>query len=104
MTLRPEDIARSISGPHLERGEQYLEEGRVSEFRRPERNRFQASVQGSHPRPYAVDVRLVSGRTGTQVYGLCSCPMRVNCKHVAAVLLRALQGGEGSEPRTAVSV
>jgi superfamily II DNA or RNA helicase len=104
MTLRPEDIARSIPGLYLERGEQYLEEGRVSEFRRPERNRFQASVQGSHPRPYAVDVRLVSGRTGTQVYGLCSCPMRVNCKHVAAVLLRALQGGEGSEPRTAVGV
>ncbi len=98
LTLRAEDIERSIPGLYLERGEQYLEEGRVTAFRRPEHNRFQASVQGSHPRPYAVDVRLVSGRTGTQVYGLCSCPMRVNCKHVAAVLLRALKGGERPEP------
>ena len=94
--LKPEDLARSIPGLYLERGEEYVEQGRVQEFRSSESNRLQANVRGSRPQPYVVDVRLVPGNVGTQVYGLCSCPMRVNCKHVAAVLLHALRNGSAA--------
>ena len=87
-----EDIRRSMPGEYLARGRDYLTEGRVSRFAHPEQNHYQALVLGSRAQPYDVDVRLVRGKTGKQIYGLCSCPMRVNCKHVAAVLLRALQG------------
>jgi len=89
-----EDIERSIPATYLDRAEEYLEKGRVSGLRRAAGNHFQASVQGSRSSPYAVDVRLITGRTGKQVYGLCSCPMRVNCKHVAAVLLGVLRNPE----------
>jgi hypothetical protein len=87
-----EDIRRSIPGDYVNRGREYLMQGRVSRFGHPDSNHYQALVQGSRAKPYDVDVRMVHGRTGKQIYGLCSCPMRVNCKHVAAVLLRALQG------------
>jgi len=87
-----EDIRRSIPGEYVNRGREYLTQGRVSRFGHPDSNHYHALVQGSRAQPYDVDVRMVHGRTGKQIYGLCSCPMRVNCKHVAAVLLRALQG------------
>ncbi|PWT74459.1 MAG: helicase SNF2 [Proteobacteria bacterium] len=89
------DLERSIPWLYLERGEHYLESGRISQFRDSEANRLQAKVQGSRGDPYAVDVRLLPGRTGVKIYGLCSCPTRVNCKHVAAVLLHALRNGAG---------
>jgi superfamily II DNA or RNA helicase len=98
MKLRPEDLKRSIPGLYLERGEEYVEDGRVAELRRAERNRWHARVQGSRPHPYEVDVRLVPGRTGLQVYGLCSCPMRVNCKHVAAVVLCVIANDGKTRP------
>jgi len=87
-----EDIRRNIPSDYITRGRAYLEQGRVSRLAHPGSDHYSATVQGSRPQPYAVDVRLVRGKTGKQVYGLCSCPMRINCKHVAAVLLRALQG------------
>ncbi len=87
-----EDIRRSIPRDYVARGIDYLAQGRVSEFAHPGHHHYRAAVQGSRSLPYDVDVRLVAGKTGKQIYGLCSCPMRVNCKHVAAVLLRALQG------------
>jgi hypothetical protein len=87
-----EDIRRSIPGEYVARGRDYVSGGRVSRLARPDQNHYQALVTGSRALPYDVDVRLIPGKTGKQVYGLCSCPMRVNCKHVAAVLLRALEG------------
>jgi hypothetical protein len=97
-----QDVQRSLPSAYVERGQEYLEQGRVSGFHHAEQNHYQASVQGSGSQPYRVDVRLVHGKTGKQIYGLCTCPMRVNCKHVAAVLLRALQGPPPEERRTAL--
>jgi len=102
LPLNLEELARSIPARYLERGESYVEQGRVRDFRRSESNRLQAHVQGSRPHPYVVDVRLVPGKAGTQVYGLCSCPMHLNCKHVAAVLLHALRNGSVTEFARAV--
>ena len=41
-------------------------------------------VQGSKPDPYPVMVLLES----SGLFGQCSCPVSVNCKHVAAVLIQ----------------
>jgi superfamily II DNA or RNA helicase len=87
-----DDIRRSIPGEYVARGRDYVSAGRVSRLAHTDQYRYQALVAGSRALPYDVDVRLVPGKSGKQVYGLCSCPMRVNCKHVAAVLLRALEG------------
>src|SRR5262245_53351840 len=51
--------------------------------------RISGSVQGSQRQPYNQAVSLVPSRggRGVRVIGYCTCPMGLNCKHVAAVLL-----------------
>src|ERR1700712_4238870 len=48
-----------------------------------------ARVQGTAPMAYStmVDVRRDASGRLTNVSGVCTCPMRTNCKHVAAVAL-----------------
>jgi superfamily II DNA or RNA helicase len=90
-TLR--DIERNLDSRFVERGSQYAREGRVSALKRGERpGSFTARVKGTETRPYEVSVQVVRGRTGANIYGVCSCPMHINCKHVAAVLLAHLDG------------
>jgi superfamily II DNA or RNA helicase len=50
-----------------------------------------ADVQGSERRPYTVSVSFLEGRLGLQAEGSCSCPVGINCKHVAAALLANLE-------------
>jgi superfamily II DNA or RNA helicase len=51
--------------------------------------RISGSVQESGGRPYTQSVSLVPNRgaTGIRVSGYCTCPIGLNCKHVAALLL-----------------
>ena len=51
--------------------------------------RISGSVQGSQRQPYSLTVTLVPrrGGTGVRIVGYCTCPVALNCKHVAAVLL-----------------
>ncbi|MGH8413703.1 MAG: SNF2-related protein [Gammaproteobacteria bacterium] len=49
-------------------------------------------VQGRVRKPYKVRVKFSQGRAGrATLVGQCSCPMSFNCKHVAALLLKALE-------------
>ena len=46
-------------------------------------------------------ITLKAGARGTAIHGVCSCPMTINCKHVVAVLIEALQtrrGGKTASP------
>ncbi|GAB3130882.1 DEAD/DEAH box helicase [Novispirillum itersonii] len=97
---RPENIGmitRSMLRRHFdagtfERGERYHRQGRVSalhsEADAEGAIRVVARVRGSLPSPYRQDIRLFL-RNGalTSVSGVCGCPVGLNCKHVAAVLL-----------------
>ena len=49
------------------------------------------------PKPYRQVITLKAGARGTAIHGVCSCPMTINCKHVAAVLIEALQGARVGE-------
>ena len=96
MTNRPLTLAtlnRDLSAAYVARGKQYADEGLVSDLCYfPDEKRYTAAVQGSRPEPYRVEAQLVKGAHGPTIYGLCTCPVRVNCKHVAAMLWTALDG------------
>ena len=57
-----------------------------------ERDFIRATIPGSARKPYQAIAKLVAGRQGTQVLvSSCSCPVGSHCKHVAAMLLRAIE-------------
>jgi superfamily II DNA or RNA helicase len=83
-------IALLVGSQAFSRGERYARNGNV--------NRQQwfgsgaqlfGEVQGTRRAPYAVTVSFTTNVAGTLVRatGVCSCPMKKNCKHVAALLL-----------------
>jgi superfamily II DNA or RNA helicase len=93
------DLQRGLSAAYVQRGQRYAQAGRVHarDYDRAA-NRYRARVTGGQPEPYLVDARVLGGRAGARVYGTCTCPVAVNCKHVAAVLIDALaRGGRDGE-------
>ena len=86
-------LNRDLPAAYVARGKHYADEGLVSDLRYlSDEKRYTAAVQGSRPEPYRVEAQLVKGSLGPIIYGLCTCPVRVNCKHVAAMLWKALDG------------
>jgi len=87
-----QDINQSIPAAYLERGRNYQRAGRVSGLSvSPDGGLIAGLVQGSVREPYRVIARVASVQGGIHIRGDCSCPVGGNCKHVAAVLLQALQ-------------
>ncbi|OYV40507.1 MAG: hypothetical protein B7Z80_04320, partial [Rhodospirillales bacterium 20-64-7] len=93
LTLRESDIRRLFNPGTLSAGRSYEQRGRVQELEISERGaRITATTQGSRPDPYLQDVKISpSASNGIQVRGICSCPVRRGCKHIAAVLIAALR-------------
>lgn len=102
-----------IGGDTWARGAAYAADGRVLSIASADRGRMLlAEVQGGRATPYQTLVTAIAG-TGTQgVHGLwsrgrrpwtsrCSCPMRAECKHVAAVLVAARAAREAHVGRPA---
>ena len=53
---------------------------------------IRATIPGSARKPYQAIAKLVAGKQDTQVLvSSCSCPVGSHCKHVAAMLLRAIE-------------
>ncbi|MGB8054234.1 MAG: SWIM zinc finger family protein, partial [Azonexus sp.] len=53
---------------------------------------IRAVVPGSARKPYLAIAKLVAGKQGTQILvSTCTCPVGGHCKHVAAMLLRAIE-------------
>ena len=74
------------------RGVSYAREGRVlSCVWDPNAHKLFGAVSGSQDRIYTTTVRLLPADTDTWDVegGFCSCPMQVNCKHVAAIVVAA---------------
>ncbi|HTD68470.1 MAG TPA: DEAD/DEAH box helicase [Candidatus Limnocylindria bacterium] len=76
------DEMRAMDSAARARGEQYFAEGRVQNLRREKRaGEFLAEVQGSEL--YAVRVHIdEEGAVETS----CSCPLKLDCKHIYATL------------------
>jgi hypothetical protein len=89
-----QDLRRNLANHVVERGQDYASRGHVhAREYDPAHDHYAARVNGSRAEPYQVEARVVPGRIGASVYGTCTCPMRLNCKHVAAVLVDALARG-----------
>lgn len=90
--LKRKDIYSYFSRSAFEKGYVYQAQGRVTGLEITEDlTRIRAKVRGSAPKPYRVDIHLdFSGDRLTDLDGECSCPMVVNCKHVAATMLAVL--------------
>ena len=96
--LKRKDIYSFFSRSAFDKGYSYQAQGRVTELEiSDDLTRVRAKVRGSAPKPYRVDIRLdFSHDRLADLDGDCSCPMAMNCKHVAATLLEVLSGKEPS--------
>ncbi|GMA25466.1 hypothetical protein GCM10025864_32250 [Luteimicrobium album] len=81
------DVAALVGAPAMGRAEDYVERGRVvSVARNGDGSRIVGHVQGTAGTPYVAVVEMSpSGKVPRE--GRCSCPVGLNCKHVAATLL-----------------
>ncbi len=86
MSLRAELIEANFSPAYIDRAHAYATSGKVLTFEHdPIRKNIQGKVQGTQV--YTVQI----GYGENTVAGFCSCPIRYNCKHVAALLWCALE-------------
>lgn len=91
---RPFDVQvvlRAVGSAACSKGLKYFEAGRVLSLNWQvggSKPAISAEVQGSVASPYSVTAYpdAVSARAAPGVSGTCTCPVRLNCKHVAAVL------------------
>ncbi|MBG6056586.1 superfamily II DNA or RNA helicase [Cryobacterium sp. MP_M5] len=108
-SLSSHQIALLVGSQAFSRGERYARNGNVNQ---PEwfgtGTQLFGEVQGTRPAPYAVTVSFTANAAGALVRasGVCTCPMKKNCKHVAALLIAtAGSPGDGTaagEPGRAV--
>ncbi|MGT2436069.1 DEAD/DEAH box helicase [Bradyrhizobium betae] len=90
--LKRKEIYSYFSRAAMEKAHAYQAQGRVSALRvSDDLTHVTAKVRGSESSNYRVDIQLEfeHGRL-VDLDGDCSCPMAVNCKHIAATLLEAL--------------
>lgn len=90
LPLSDADVQAHTTGGSYERGRQYLENGAVQSLTLEDEHTLKANVQGSALHPYIVRVRF-DEESVTHVE--CTCPYHEGswCKHIAAVLLKALE-------------
>jgi hypothetical protein len=87
------DVARLVRSDPADRGAALQRARQVVEVRATEGNPLEinARVQGSAGRPYEQRISLRTTASGRlSLTSGCTCPMASGCKHVAAVLLEAL--------------
>ncbi|MGE7993969.1 SNF2-related protein [Pseudomonas sp. NPDC089554] len=74
-----------FTGGTLGRGIDYADEGRVT-LHGVQGLSIEATCTGSPGNLYSQTIRLVINAGSVRVFGRCSCPVGINCKHCAAVL------------------
>ncbi|MET4258745.1 superfamily II DNA or RNA helicase [Bradyrhizobium sp. S3.12.5] len=90
--LKRKEIYSYFNRSAMEKAHAYQSQGRVSAVGvSDDLTHISSRVLGSASSNYRVDIQLEfdNGRL-TDIDGDCSCPMALNCKHVAATLLEAL--------------
>jgi superfamily II DNA or RNA helicase len=92
------DIQRAVYPPSFERGVAYQRSNRVNALRIAQDGRLiTGTVQGDEREPYRVQVHIrYDDQRSTAIHGACSCSDKTNCKHVAALLLQALEHDENA--------
>ncbi|QOH60163.1 SWIM zinc finger family protein [Paenibacillus polymyxa] len=75
-----QNVADHFNDVTIKRGFQYFKQGKVKEFAMPDADHIAAVVDGNEL--YEVDLHLSAFAASR-----CTCPVRINCKHMIAVLL-----------------
>lgn len=94
-SLSPALLRTAFPLPYFQKGLSYYKNNHVIDVE-VKRNintedEITAIVYGSNEQSYHVKVHISSGAGGrVNIYGICSCPMRKNCKHVVAAIFEAL--------------
>ncbi len=93
------DVRDAFDDRTFARGFQYQRQARATVLGTAEDGlRISGLVRGSRPQPYHVEVDVAVGPKGVGISGVCSCPMRFNCKHAAALLLTVASSGSYRAP------
>jgi superfamily II DNA or RNA helicase len=87
--LRDDDIRRSTGPVAMDGGQRLEAQGRVTRILVHEGgDRVEGEVQSASRRPYVQNIVLRGDAQGVlTIVGMCTCPRRLNCEHVAAVLI-----------------
>lgn len=94
-TFTEDDVADWFATREINKAKPYVDLVRDLVFHG---NQLSAVVPGSAPQPYVVQAYLSQSQSGeTMVVSRCSCPVGRQCKHVIAVLLRAIQDRNPTE-------
>ncbi|MGC2774385.1 MAG: SNF2-related protein [Bradyrhizobium sp.] len=96
---KPQDVRQFFSHAAFQKAEHLQIGGDVLDLEISEDGReLAASVQGSQSWPYDVEIALKSDERGRVIVASrCSCPMGNSCKHVAAVLIEAIEQSSDAE-------
>ena len=88
------DRIRAVVGTTTyERGLAYLRQNAVESIGwNDTADTLTGAVSGTAREPYTCTISVTRSATGTATFarGLCTCPVRMNCKHVAALVLAAV--------------
>nr|WP_259394915.1 DEAD/DEAH box helicase [Shewanella sp. SR44-3] len=81
-------VAKLFPANVLQKAQNYVIQGRVLDVTTSSDNHnIESYVTGSQPEPYRQDITLVNINHKILMNAHCTCPVRSNCKHVAAALL-----------------
>src|SRR5665647_1847789 len=89
-TLSSHEIALLVGSQAFSRGERYARNGHVqAQSWFGSGTQLFGEVRGTNSAPYSVTVSFTVSSAGTvaRASGVCTCPMKRNCKHVAALLI-----------------
>jgi superfamily II DNA or RNA helicase len=90
-----EDVIRWLGEHEVAKAAQYVRHVRDLEV---EENRIRGIVPGSARAPYVTVIRLLPLRKGPRdIVSGCTCPVATHCKHVAALLLRAIEDRDAAD-------
>jgi superfamily II DNA or RNA helicase len=90
------EIAQLVGPGAFQKGAAYFRQGRVGPVSRDGES-ISAIVKGSGRNRYVASVNIRRGGNGrTKASSACSCPVGANCKHVAALLLKARAAPEAA--------
>lgn len=86
-----------IDSGALTRGRAYAAQGRARTLSL-HGNTAEATCQGSGGQRYHQTIRLVLNGGDLRVFGRCSCPVGINCKHCMAALFHLLDNADDLQP------
>ena len=96
MNFTLKDIKRQFGQKAYSLGLIYAQKKRVLQIHRSG-NLIRSQVKESGNQTYQQNIFVKSTTEGLQFQGTCSCPLILNCHHVAAVLLTILQKNENRQ-------